>query len=398
MVIFSCIKTSELSNRLPRKLRQSLRGLVLLSMITAGTPAAVAASINASLSKAVLEVGEAGTLSVTIEGKAVDGKPVIPEVEDLVIEERGQSQRISFNNGSVSRTVTYQYIIGSNRPGVFDLPPIKSTIAGEQLQTESLQITVADTANNSAGIPSTANPQQGDAEKENSDVLEFGFLKFQLATNVRDYVYPGEIAAVRIRGFFPMGAQVSLSGPPRPDGTAFTLHNLTQQPDQSVEVLDGKRYQVVTWYGGLSATKVGNYPAGFSLGARVAVRDARARRQRGSPFGDPFFDSMFAPVVRKDVELKTADPPMLEVRELPKANRPLDFSGAIGRFKFGEVVIPAEMVTGEPARIRAAITGEGNFALLEPPLPTDPDEWKLYRADSEFISADAASFAGTIAV
>ena len=89
-------------------------------------------------------------------------------------------------------------------------------------------------------------------------------------------MYVGEIAPVRIRAWLPADARVQLRSGIQPEGKAFTLHNVSDQPQQTSEIKDGKRYHVVTWYGGISATKAGNYPASLSVDATVAVRDTSA--------------------------------------------------------------------------------------------------------------------------
>jgi hypothetical protein len=291
----------------------------------------------------------------------------------------------------MSRSIEFSYAVGSHRPGDYEIPSIAVTVDGERLRTLPLKLTVRPSA---SGAPQGMEGE-GDGPAASD---EYGYLTFQMVDKDRRHVYPGEIAPVRIRAYFPIDSRVSLSGPPRPDGSAFTLHNLTKEPDQDQAVVNGRRYLVVTWYGGLSATKAGTYPASFTLEGTVAVRDRSAKR-RPSPFDDPFFgrsllDDFLAPMIQKEVSLKTEDPPELEVRELPAEGRPEDFTGAIGKFEFGPVEVATSMRTGEPARMRAQIQGEGNFALLQQPRPLPADEWKTYEGKDDFQPGDAASFGG----
>ena len=94
---------------------------------------------------------------------------------------------------------------------------------------------------------------------------------------------------MRIRAWLPENSRAQLRSGIKPESKAFTLHNVNDRPQQSTEIRDGKRYTVVTWYGGMSATKAGKHPASLSLDAVVAVRDNTApRRRRGGPFDDPF--------------------------------------------------------------------------------------------------------------
>lgn len=368
-----------------------IRAFILSLLVCLGS--ARAAEVTAKLATDTVEAGMGALLAVTIEGGSPEAHPRIPAVKGLIVNDRGQTQQIQMVNGKVSRTLAYNYAVGSQEPGDYVIPAITVRVGGQDLATEPLKLTVTPSA---SGAP--AGMEQGE-EQDPTEEDQYGFLSFQLVTKDRKHVYPGEIAPVRIQAFFPLEASVQLSGPPRPEGAAFTLHNLTEEPEQTRQVVKGKRYRVVTWYGGLSATKAGTYPASIALEGTVGVRDRSAKRPR-SPFDDPFFggsmiDDFFAPIIQKDVSLTTPEPPEVEVRDLPKEGRPADFSGAIGHFEFDDVRLPPALKTGEPCRIEARVKGSGNFALLKEPHPLPEREWKVYDGTGDFTAGDAASFSGS---
>lgn len=352
-----------------------------------------AAEVSAQLSLDEVAEGKGSILSLTVEGGRPDAQPMVPKVAGLVMKLRGQTQQVQIVNGRMSRAIIYSYLVGSNKAGEYQIPVITVKVGGEELVTKPLSITVTP----APGEGKPAGMEEG--ETDAPDDKKYGFLHFELVTQDREYVYPGEIAPVRIRAYFPAGAGVSLNSPPRPNGQAFTLHNLSKGPTQSMEVVDGKRYLVVTWYGGLSATKAGRYPASFSLEGTVTVRDRSQRRRRPSPFDDPLLggsimDDFFAPMIPKEVMLQTEEVRELEVKELPKEGRPSDFSGAIGEFEFVSLRIPNELTTGEPVQVNARLRGKGNFALLKQPEPQPADEWKVYQGKDQFVAGDLASFSG----
>lgn len=224
----------------------------------------------------------------------------------------------------------------------------------------------------------------------------FGFLTVELAANDRKYAYVGEIAPVRIRAWLPADSRANLRSGIQPEGKAFTLHNVSDQPQQTHEIRDGKRYLVVTWFGAISATKAGKYPASLSVDATVAVRDAaapRPGRRTGSPF-DNIFEDMNVPMIQKDVTLKSDDQE-IEVRPLPREGRPEGFTGAVGSFKFDAAEIPANWKTGEPQQIQARLSGSGNFGLMKAPGLTPAEAWKAYPGKDEFTPGDEASFSGS---
>jgi len=361
-----------------------------------------AAEVTAQLDQDTLKVGNGATLTIQITGGRAT-QPVIPVVKDLIIEPRGQSQQIQIINGKTSISLALNYVVGSNVPGDYEIPSFEVTVGGETISTEPLKLKVLpDTASQPpAGItpapPGTATSPQSPTAAED----QFGFMTIELASNERKYVYLGEIAPVRIRAWLPADSRAQLRSGIQPEGQAFTLHHVTEQPQQTREQKDGKVYLVVTWYGGMSATKAGTYPASLSVNATVAVRDQSApapARPRGGPFGDPFFDNAFnrmnARYIEKDVKLASKDQE-IEVRALPEEGRPENFSGAVGQFTLEPPSIAQVWQTGEPQQISASVSGAGNFSLMNAPDLTPEENWKVYEGKNEFTPGDEASFAGT---
>jgi hypothetical protein len=356
-----------------------------------------AAEVKALLDRDSVQAGNGAELSIQVLGGSSE-EPELPAIENFIFQPRGQSQQVQIINGSMSRSVTYNYAVGSNIPGDYQIPPIQVMVGGKKLATAPLKLKVLDAAaaQPPAGIPPSSEPQTPeDAEKQ------FGFLTVELAGSKRNHVYVGEIAPVRIRAWLPAQSRAQLRSGIQPEGKAFTLHNVSGQPQQTEEIRDGKRYLVVTWYGGMSATKAGNYPASLSLNATVAVRDPSAptpRRRMGGPFDDPFFDSVFdntnARMIQKDVTLKSDDQ-AIEVRALPVDGRPSGFTGAVGQFEFDGVEVPERWNSGEPQQISARLRGSGNFSLMNAPEVIPADGWKTYSAKGDFTPGDEASFAGS---
>lgn len=364
---------------------------------------AIAAEVEATLDRDSVPAKNGAVLTLRISGGNA-GKPELPPVENLIVESRGRSQQVQIVNGITTASVTYTFVVGSQTPGDYQVPAIDVVVDGKKISTRPLKLKVlaSGAAQPPAGIPQ-AQAGQPPAAEETTDTSEkrFGFLTVELAANERKHAYVGEIAPVRIRAWLPADSRANLRSGIQPEGKAFTLHNVSGQPQQTQEIKDGRRYTVVTWFGGISATKAGKFPASLSVDATVAVRDTAAlkqpRRRTGGPFDDPFFDNVFdqmnTPVIQKDVTLKSDDQE-IEVRPLPTEGRPHNFTGAVGDFKFDSVEIPNDWKTGEPQQVTARLSGSGNFALLNAPGLTPAADWKTYSGKDEFRAGDEASFSG----
>ncbi len=377
----------------------------ILAALTIFTASAIAAEVDSQLDRDTVAAGNGAVMTLRISGGSAN-QPAIPQVENLIIQPNGQSQQFQIINGQATRSTSYTYVVGSHTPGDYQIPPIDFMVDGKKISTQPLKLKVTDAGATSppAGAPQNANgsPQNTPADAASESKDRFGFLTVELAANERKHAYVGEIAPVRIRAWLPADSRANLRSGIQPESQAFTLHNVSSQPQQTQEIKDGKRYTVVTWYGGISATKAGKFPASLSVDVTVAIRDTTAlkqtRRRTGGPFDDPFFDSVFdqmnTPMIQKDITLKSDDQE-IEIRPLPAEGRPEGFTGAVGNFKFDSTHIPANWKNGEPQQVSAILSGTGNFALMNTPDLTPSDAWKSYPGKGEFSAGDEASFSGS---
>lgn len=383
-----------------KKMCRRLGGFIalLLMMVTFSS----AAEVEALLDRDSVAAGDGAILSIKIkEGQA--GRPEIPAVDNLIVNPLAPHREMKIINGNATTTLTYTYVVGAHTPGDYVIPSVEVNVAGEKHTTRPLHLKVVeDTSEERSPAPPAAQGSAagGEAEADEGE-KRFGFLTVELANPERKHAYVGEIAPVRIRAWLPGGSQAQLRSGIQPEAKGFTLHHVSERPQQSEEMRDGKTYTVVTWFGGISATKAGKLPASLSVDATVAVRDTSApksqRRRRGGPFADPFFDDAFdrmnTPMIQKDVTLKSEDQE-IEVRPLPTEGRPEGFTGAVGEFTFDQVQIPQSWKTGEPQQVAARLSGSGNFALMKAPLLTPTDSWKIYEGKERFTAGDDASFSG----
>ncbi len=383
--------------RMPRVTRTWTGFVTLLAAWLLLPFTSLAAELEAKLDRPSVAAGNGAIMTLTIGGGRIQA-PEMPAVQNLIIQPRGQSQQMQVMNGITTMKSIFTYVVGSETPGDYVIPTIKITINGQELSTQPLKLKVLPNGAKQppAGLPQTQGgqsaPPQSDAEPEDES-KRFGFLTVELMESERKHIYVGEIAPVRITAWLPPNSNTQLRSGIQPDGKGFTLHNVSDRPQQSDSIRDGKRYTMAVWFGGISAARPGKLAASLFVDANVTMRDESARRPRGIDPNDPF-SSMFAPVIQKEVKLKSEDQ-QIEVKALPEEGRPANFHGPVGKFHFQGLEIPPDWNTGEPQQIAATIAGSGNFALMETPDLLPAEAWKSYPAKGDFNAGDQSSFSGS---
>ena len=132
---------------------------------------------------------------------------------------------------------------------------------------------------------------------------------------------------------------------------------------------------------------------------RERVQQQQRQRSSNDPFdqffNDPFFDDPFSMRPRqKEITLasETAD---LTVLPLPAANRPADFSGAVGHFDLRASASPADVTAGDPITLRLELSGSGDFDRATFQHVGQRQRWKTYTPKGTFQADDSAGFQGT---
>lgn len=373
-----------------------------------GLVLAGAAEVEVTLQPQSFPADRGAQLSVVVSGGSFDETP-IPEVPDGVsIRPYGQNRSIQIINGRMTQSLTQNYVISANQPGSYTIPSFRVKAGGQTFETEPVEFRVTPAGAPPAPSGGKARGQGGGGGTSPSAPPEsLGFLRLDFPPRDREHLFVGEMAPVRIKAYFPADTRVSLRSSPRPDGQGFTLHNLSEKPEQRIEQFKGKTWRTVTWFAGVSMAKAGDYPVTVSLDATVMVRESAPRQRSRRPsfggglfddffdddFFDDFFDSAMVRTVPREVSLNSPGD-ALEIRSLPREGRPDHFTGAVGKFEMRNYQLPAEGSVGEPQKVRVTIGGEGNFDRLGAPVMLPAESWKTYSPKTEFEAADVASFAG----
>ena len=87
----------------------------------------------------------------------------------------------------------------------------------------------------------------------------------------------------------------------------------------------------------------------------------------------------------------------IAVKALPEAGKPLDFSGAVGKFDFKVIPSKTNLKNGESLDLIVSVTGNGNMKLFNLPKPEVPNSLEMYDpVHSEKVNTTLSGMSGKI--
>jgi hypothetical protein len=354
------------------KMRFTLKTLAALLSVALSSGAALAASFTASLDRDTIALGEQATLSLKFDGVQPQDAPGIPGIAGLQFQYVGPSSAFSFINGQTSSSITYNYLVTAQHDGEFTIPALRADIGGQQLASTPLKLIVSKVA-----APSAAAVNSGS---------EVAFLKFIFPKNK---LYVGEPEVGRLELYLRDDVQnlgnFQLTASPT-DG--FSAGKTVELQNQRRRVQMGNRiYTVIPLAMPLTAIRTGPLVLGpFTAGAVVVLPS----ENQG---GNPLFQ-MFNQGEQKQVTLAT-DPVNVESLPLPAANRPVNFTGAVGSFTMNATAGPTTVTVGDPITVRVQISGRGALDTVTLPVQDAWQNFKTYPPTTKLETGDPFGFQGT---
>ncbi|TVZ58446.1 oxygen tolerance protein BatD [Flavobacteriaceae bacterium MAR_2010_105] len=87
----------------------------------------------------------------------------------------------------------------------------------------------------------------------------------------------------------------------------------------------------------------------------------------------------------------------INVKPLPEAGKPLDFSGAVGDFKFNVITSKTELNASESLQARVEVTGNGNLKLFQLPRLNLPSSLEVFEPEhAENVTTNLNGMQGSI--
>jgi hypothetical protein len=325
-------------------------------------------TISASLSESTTEVDQPVQLTLTVENARVSHPPTVA-TEGLAISFAGTSTQTQIINSKVSSKTIFTYIVTPTKDGTFTIPPIPISVGNDTYKTAPLTLNVS---------------RSDDSRRNNGDDLYFGELVIP-----KESAYVGEQIPIELRFYF--DRRINFESYPQGqlpliDGEGFVTKKYTDPVDRQLSV-NGRMYQAQVYKTAISGAK----PGKLELGS--ANQQFRIVFGFGSG-GNQGFNAPFQNFQEQVVTVKT-NGASIDIKPLPTAGRPQNFSGAIGDFTLSASALPSTTKIGDPIVMKVEIKGLGNFDRMDPPTLSKRDSWRIYDPTNEMNPLDDIGLSGT---
>ena len=298
------------------------------------------------------------------------------------------SSSIQMTGAGVTRTVrnSYTYALQAYQEGTFRIGSASLTVNGEKITSEPFDITVLpdDGSNSGAGSGgySGGGSTQGQAQQSSSDPEVSGKDLFLKVVPSKKSVYVGEQVVLTYKLYTKVPVS-SLSVEKMPSYAGFWTKDISDNNGgalrQSSEYVNGVEYTVAE----IQKMVIVPQRSGsltldpMTIECIAQIRTESSRRSN-DPF-DVFFNDPFFNRNIKNVNKQLSSSSLtINVQNLPVADKPDSFAGAVGNYSFKSDIDKTELSTNDAFTLTYTVSGQGNVELLQMPTPVLPPDFEVY--------------------
>lgn len=299
-------------------------------------------------------------------------------------ESRSSYTQIVNGKRSSSVNLSYTLTLMPSKAGTFKIPGASIVVDGKKIYANDLTIKVETDEKNSQ------QQNQGGAATGGSTQRVTGESVFVRTIVSKTNIYEQEAISVTYK-LYTLLDVAQFTGAKLPDFNGFLKQDVEQSQNKqlSAETYKGRSYGTVVLY---QAVLFPQHTGEIEIGKASfnALLRLQNKAQVRSIFDD-FFDS-YTNVERT----LTAPAVTVQVNELPLADKPATFSGAVGNFNLTSTLSSGNLKTNEAATIKVVISGNGNMKLLKNPEIKFPDGFEIYdpKVENQF-STGTGGVSGT---
>lgn len=297
------------------------------------------------------------------------------------------SSSISMTGAGVTRTVrnTYTYALQAYQEGTFHIGAASMTVGGNKITSEPFEIKVVpDDGSNGGGSGgySGGGSGQSQAQQSSSDPEVSGKDLYLKVVPSKKSVYVGEQLMLTYKLYTRVPVS-SLSVEKMPSYAGFWTKDISDNNGgtlrQSSEYINGVEYTVAEIQ---KMVIVPQRSGSLTLDPMsiecVAQIRTESNRRSNDPF-DVFFNDPFFNRNIKNVQKQLSSSSLtIDVKNLPVADKPASFAGAVGNYTFKSEIDKTELSTNDAFTLTYTVSGQGNVELLQMPTPVFPPDFEVY--------------------
>ncbi|MFK7970113.1 MAG: BatD family protein [Bacteroidia bacterium] len=328
------------------------RGLLLALLLLCISGALHAQSFSVEVNRRNVVAGERFAISFVVKGSRAN--PNFPNLAPLMVEGGRPSVVSNFAmvNGHVSQNVSYTFYVRAPKEGTYTIGSASIKAGSRIIKTSPIKIKA-----------SKAAPSSGDEGGTGKEVFILPILS-------KDEVYVGQRLTVTYKLYTRKSIRdLDLAENPVFDGFSVEVtRRLAQSPkDEQYNGLKYRTFQIRQFH--LFPQREGE--------ANIPQLTFRGRIGGLSDPSDPF---NWQRSVRHETRLIASEKASVQVKPWPQ-DAPDDFSGLVGTFGLQASLDRRQLKTGETARLRVLVSGEGNIRLQGIPKLKLPESFDVFDPD-----------------
>ncbi len=334
--------------------KMNLRILLISALFLVAGSLFAQVKFEAKVSKTTLGINERLRVDFEMNQDGDNFQP--PNFQGFrVVAGPNQSISNSWINGKRTYSKTFSYFLSPTARGKFTIGQATIQIDGETYKTVPIAVEIT---------AAVDEPKDGD----NSDLVASESIHL-VAEISKANPYLNEAITVVYKLY--VAPETAVSGWREIDNPKFADFWSQNTDNRQFQVYDGTYQGKPYRYAILRSTVLYPQKTGelviepLSLDVQVEVRT-----NRRDIFGRPFMTR-----VNKTV---SAGSKTINVKPLPTAGMPANFSGAVGKFDFKVQPNKTKMDARESLEVLVEVTGNGNLKLFKPPRLTAPNNLEIY--------------------
>ena len=290
---------------------------------------------------------------------------------------QSSSSSMQISNGNMIQSVSYSftYYLQAGNEGSYTITPAKVVVGGKTYESNALTIKVVKAAQNT----NPQNPQQNRQQQNNQAATNLSDKDIFIKTSVSNASpLQGEQVIVIYKLYTAVGiSQYTINKLASNKGFwSEDILKENEKPKQYKENLNGKQYIVA------EMRKVALFPQESGklniepLEVDVLAQLQTQRKRTNSIFD--FFDDPFSSSYQNVKKTIRSNNVTINVKPLPTASKPEDFTGAVGNFTFRSDINKTETKANEAVNLKFTISGRGNIKLIDKLDVNFPPDFETY--------------------